>query len=100
MRRNSAVLDATFGHAVHSPVLSKINEQRTLPDCRTSDAPDSIRQKQHALHDCPEANKHDQQSQQVRKPSIGRETIDRPKANCPDDDDDQMPIRTEISPME
>jgi hypothetical protein len=49
----------------------------------------SIRQKQYALHDCPEADKHDQQSQQVRKPPIGRETIDRPKANCPDDHDDQ-----------
>jgi len=78
-----------FRDAVHSPSPENQPTHIHRRDCRTSYAADSIRQNQHALHDCPEADKHDEQSQQVRKPPIGRETIDRPKANCPDDDDDQ-----------
>jgi hypothetical protein len=46
-------------------------------------------QRQDALQDCPEANQHHQQSEQLREPAIIGKAVDRPKADRSNHDDDE-----------
>jgi hypothetical protein len=48
-----------------------------------------VRQSQQSLHNCAKAYQDDQQLQQFVQPGVGREPIDYPKTDGPDDYNDQ-----------
>jgi len=53
--------------------------------------PSNSRQRQHPLKDCPQADQHHEQFQEVRQTAVINELFDDPKTNCADDANNQNP---------